>query len=69
MFINNLRQRRLALGLSQTKVARLANLPEPTLSDLELGKRQPWHKARADLAKVLGVPEEELFPETQKREE
>lgn len=62
MFRNFVRQRRQELGLSQTKLACLVNLAEPTLSDLELGKRYPWPKVRAALARALGVTEEELFP-------
>jgi len=32
---------------------------------LELGKQQPWPKARHDLAKALGITEQELFPDEQ----
>ena len=63
MFNNRIRERRTELGLSQTKLACLIGMAESNLSNLELGKWKPWPKARKDLAKALGVTEEELFPE------
>ena len=62
MFKNLVSKRRKELGLSQTKLACLVGIAEPTLSDLELGKRQPWPKIRADLVKALRCSESELFP-------
>ena len=62
MFYNKIRERRQQLGLSQTRLACLIGLAASTLSNLELGKQQPWPKARHDLAKALGVSEQELFP-------
>ncbi len=62
MFRNTIRERRQELSLSQTKLARTVEVPESTLSDLELGKRQPWPKVRKALAEALGTPEHELFP-------
>ena len=62
MFSNNIREIRKKMMLSQTKLACLVGMAESTLSDLELGKRLPWPKARANLAKVLGVPETDIFP-------
>ncbi len=63
MFRNQVRARRKELGLSQTRLACLIGMAESTLSNLELGKWKPWPKARRDLAKVLGVSQQELFPE------
>jgi len=63
MFRNRIRERRKELGLSQTKLACLVGMAESTLSNLELGKWKPWPKARKDLTRVLGVPEQELFPD------
>ncbi len=60
---NKVRVVREGQGLSQTKLACLTGLPGSALSDIELGKRQPWPKARRDLAKALGVSESTLFPE------
>ena len=63
MFKNHIRERRMELGLSQTKLACLIGMAESTLSNLELGKWKPWPKARRDLAEALGVSEKELFPD------
>lgn len=66
MFNNRIRERRTELGLSQTRLACLIGMAEPTLSNLELGKWKPWPKARRDLAKTLGVKESDLFPDDTK---
>lgn len=63
MFTNRIRERRQELGLSQTKLACLVGMAEPTLSNLELGKWKPWPKARRDIAKALNTIEKELFPD------
>ena len=63
MFNNKIRQRREELGLSQSKLARLVGVAESAMSDLELGKRQPWPKVRSALAEVLEMPQSELFEE------
>ena len=65
MFQNRIKERRSQLGLSQTRLACLIGMAEPTLSSLELGKVKPWPKARRDLAKALGINERELFPSEQ----
>jgi transcriptional regulator with XRE-family HTH domain len=62
MFFNKIRERRQALGLSQTRLACLVGIAGSTLSNLELGKWKPWPKAKHDLAKALGISESELFP-------
>lgn len=62
MIKNNIKRIRQRSGLSQTKLARLAGLSEPALSELELNKRQAWPKARRSIANALGVNESELFP-------
>ena len=61
--MNAIRQRRLALGLSQIKLANRTGLSNGYISDFELGKRQPWPKARKALAKALKVPASEIFPD------
>ena len=63
MFKNRIREKRQALGLSQTKLGCSIGMAEPTLSNLELGKCKAWPKARRDLAKALETPERELFPD------
>jgi len=62
VFLNKIKERREELGLSQTRLACLIGMASSTLSNLELGKQQPWPKARHDLAKALGLTEEQLFP-------
>jgi len=59
--VNRVRQRRLELNLSQVRLGLRAGLANTTVSDFELGKRQPWPKARRALAEALGVSEAELF--------
>ena len=63
MFKNRIRERRMELALSQTKLACLIGVAEPTLSNIELGKLKPYPKIKRDLAKALNTTEEELFPE------
>jgi len=63
LFNNKIRQRREELGLSQSKLARLVGVAESAMSDLELGKRQPWPKVRSALSEVLQTTESELFQE------
>ena len=63
MLENRVREVRLRHKLSQTKLSRLVEVPESQLSAVERGRLWPWPKLRRNLAKVLGVPEDELFPE------
>lgn len=60
---NNIREKRMVLGLSQVQLALLTGVANSVISDFELGKRTPWPKARKALARALKVPEAELFPE------
>lgn len=62
IFKNYIREKRQELGLTLDQLGCRVGVAYSTLSDMELGKRQPWPKARRDLAEVLGVTEEELFP-------
>lgn len=56
------RERRLALGLSQTKLAQLASVPRETVNRLEAGKvALPTSDARRRLAKALGVRHVDLL--------
>ena len=41
----------------------MTGLAGSIISDIELGKRQAWPKARRTIAEALGMPEKELFPE------
>ena len=68
MINNKLREKRLELGLSQVELSYLTKVPSVAISDFELGKRQPWPKARRALAEALKVPEAELFDKGQVKE-
>ena len=61
MINNKLREKRIALGLSQLQLSFLAKVPNGAISDFELGKRELWPKARKAIAKILKVSEAELF--------
>lgn len=67
--MNRIREIREERGLSQTRLACLAGIAASNLSNIETGKRSPWPKVRADLARALGVTEEDLFPGGRKEEE
>jgi len=61
MTSNGIRERRIALGLSQVQLGALTGIANSMISDFELDKRKPWPKARKAIAKALKVPEAELF--------
>ena len=63
MFKNRVREVREGKALSQSRLARLVGVAEPTLSQVERGQRAPWPKLRRQLTLVLEVTESELFPE------
>lgn len=54
-------------GYTQTKLAELANVPRPNISDIETGKREPgklWLETAAKLADALDCdPREFLRPD------
>ena len=60
---NILRQKREALGVSQVRLATLTGIANGAISDFELGKREPWPRAKKALARALKTTEAELFPE------
>jgi len=60
---NLIKEKREALGISQVRLGNLAGLASGCISDFELGKREPWPKARRCLARALKCTEAELFPE------
>jgi transcriptional regulator with XRE-family HTH domain len=62
MLSNHLREERVKKGISVTKLACQVGLAPSTLSEFERGIRRPWPRARADLSRVLGIAESELFP-------
>ncbi|MER9444908.1 helix-turn-helix domain-containing protein [Mesorhizobium sp. M0340] len=51
----NFARLRAASGLTQEKVAELANVSQQYISDLERGKRNPTLETLSDLATALGV--------------
>ena len=59
---NLIRQKREAMGISQVRLGNLAGLASGCISDFELGKREPWPRARKALARALSITEAELFP-------
>ncbi len=60
---NNLKEKRQEAGLNQRQLAEKAHLPQSAVSDIELGKREPWPKALKRLARALKVEISELFPD------
>ena len=62
--MNTVRAVRLGRGITQTKLARLVEVPESQLCAVERGRLHPWPKLRRRLAEELEVPERELFPES-----
>ena len=50
-------------GWSQRRLARLADMAESTVSQLENGKIYPYPGWKKRLERVLGVPGDELFQE------
>lgn len=57
-----LRSARLTSGVPQYVVAKRAKLQPSRLSVLERGYDDPTGYERAALSRVLGVPQEQLFP-------
>lgn len=63
---NRIREIRIRRGMSQTQLACRAGVAGSMLSDAERGVRHPYPKMRRQLARVLGVPVDELFPPSPK---
>ncbi len=63
MVSNRVKEVREKVGLSQVELARRARMAAPNLSAIENGRLQSWPKARRQLARVLKMPQMELFPE------
>ena len=63
---NLIREKRQSMGISQVRLGTLTGIANGAISDFELGKREPWPRARKSLARALGVTEEALFPTEQK---
>ena len=51
-------------GLSQMRAARLADIPACNFNQVVNGKQYCHPRWRRSISEVLGIPENELFPET-----
>jgi transcriptional regulator with XRE-family HTH domain len=60
---NKIREKRMALGLSQVELARRARIASTSLSAIECERLAPWPKAKRALARALKCSQAELFPE------
>lgn len=59
---NRVREKRQEAGMSQARLARLAEIGESNLSQIECGKHYAWPRARRSISQALGCSEAELFP-------
>jgi transcriptional regulator with XRE-family HTH domain len=57
----NVRFHRRRLGLNQRELARLSELTQPSISELESGRRAPHPRTIRKLAGALGVSHDALF--------
>ncbi len=61
IFGKRVRERRLSLGLSQEKLANLADVDRTYLPDIENGKRNVSLVVAEKIAKALNIPLKELL--------
>lgn len=64
---NRIREIRNSLGLSQDALAEKSGISRPFLSTIETGKAVPTVATAIDIATVLGVTMDELFPKDRSR--
>ncbi|MEH7469083.1 helix-turn-helix transcriptional regulator [Priestia megaterium] len=65
--INTIREKRLAKKWSQTYLAQLSGVPQPTISQIENGTRQyPTFENMKKIAKALDIRLEDIFLPVQK---
>jgi transcriptional regulator with XRE-family HTH domain len=57
-----LARKRLERGLKQGELAALVRVSQSSMSLVENGHVPPWPRLRRECARILGLPEEELFP-------
>lgn len=67
-FLLNIKQHRLAAGLTQAQLAKKMNVDQTAVSRWESGETKPLKKYHKKLAKVLGCSIEELLQQTSKGE-
>jgi transcriptional regulator with XRE-family HTH domain len=60
--MNQLREIRTKKGFSQLTLAKLTNIAPSDISRIENGWVRPYAGWRIRLARALGVPQSELFP-------
>ena len=63
MYRNRVKEVREKAKMSQVELARRTFIASTNISSIECGRLAAWPKARKALARVLNVPEAELFPE------
>ncbi len=59
--MNNLKLRRMTLGMTQLELARKGGVAEQTITKIETGRMLAPKSLRQKLAQALGVAESELF--------
>lgn len=59
-FADNLKRLREQKGLTQSKLAEMVGVSQPTINDYEKGKKQPVISTAVDLARELNTTCEEL---------
>lgn len=64
-----IRQRRVAMGLSQRELARQMSLTPSAIAQWELGATIPSIENRAELRRRLGIPFAQLLPELSEKHE
>lgn len=57
----NLKEKRLACGLTQADVARRAEMPQRTYQNYEMGIREPSVTSAIKIAKALNTTVEEIW--------
>ncbi len=62
-FGENLKKCRLQAGLTQTELAEVIGVAQPTIAEYEVGKKTPTLDKAIKIAKILGTTCEELFKE------
>lgn len=65
MIYNRIKEHRARLALSQEELARMVGVRRETISNLEKGKYNPSLVLAWNIAKVFGVPIEEVFTITE----
>jgi len=62
MVDNKVKEIRVARGLTQVELSRLAHVAASNLNAIERGRLLPWPKMKKRLAKALKCEESDIFP-------